>query len=152
MGRAKSFLLATILFSACNFEVGGIGQGPKGPADPGSGMPDDPSTQQPAGTNPAPPGATPPAAPMEIGAPCDAANPCAGGAQCFSRMGKDTSFPGGYCSMDCRTSACPSGSKCWSYDKDQFCILECASSCRPGYRCCDHGSSKACLPDSMCDN
>ncbi len=64
-----------------------------------------------------------------------------------------TAWPGGYCSKNCATDACPLGSSCIDSGTAKFCLAICTgpgagqSNCRSGYVCYDDGTGKgSCLP------
>lgn len=89
-----------------------------------------------------------------IGTACADDGPCAPG---FCGTG----FPGGYCTQDCATEACPLGSRCISGSSFSVCLATCAgprtgqSDCRPAYVCENDGTGAgvcipACTMDSDC--
>jgi serine protease len=66
-------------------------------------------------------------------------------------------WPGGYCSKDCSTAACPLGSTCIGTTAP-FCVSQCTgpdtgqSTCRVNYVCYDDGTGKGmCLPRCFSD-
>ena len=68
-----------------------------------------------------------------------------------------TAWPGGYCSKNCSTTACPLGSTCVGSDT-LLCLSSCTgpgagqSTCRSSYVCYDDGSGKGvCLPRCASD-
>jgi serine protease len=87
---------------------------------------------------------------LVVGAPCTSNTDCPDGGRCV------TSYPGGYCTRDCNTQGCPSGSKCYEVDSAsgaRVCIASCSgpdlgqSSCRSQYVCYDDGAGGGqCLP------
>ena len=87
-----------------------------------------------------------------IGGACTTNGACGTGGLCLT----GTTFPGGYCTQDCATNSCPSGSACYSNDRGAtaYCFVSCTPSgtnpqgtCRTGYRCVsDSAGSGACLP------
>ncbi|MGE6758121.1 S8 family peptidase [Corallococcus interemptor] len=87
-----------------------------------------------------------------IGGACTTNGACGTDGLCLT----GTSFPGGYCTQDCVTDSCPSGSACYSSDRGAtaYCFVSCTPSgtnpqgtCRTGYRCVsDNAGSGACLP------
>ena len=87
-----------------------------------------------------------------IGGACTTNSACGASGLCLT----GTSFPGGYCTQDCATDSCPSGSACYSNDRGAtaYCFVSCTPSstnpqgtCRTGYRCVsDSAGSAACLP------
>jgi hypothetical protein len=88
-------------------------------------------------------GGMPPVGSVSVGAACTAdmaCNPAAGGF-CLTQ----SQFPGGYCTLDCSTAMCPSGSSCWSVGMQSICLDNCMSpaECRQGYTC---DSDNTCWP------
>ena len=80
-----------------------------------------------------------------IGGACTGSCPDAN--TCFT-----TGWPGGYCSKDCSTTACPLGSTCVA-TMPPVCLSQCTgpqmgqSTCRASYLCYDDGTGKGvCLP------
>jgi hypothetical protein len=91
----------------------------------------------------------PPVTPGPIGAPCTWNAECTSGL-CTPEQGVSgpTYWSGGACTQDCTSAACPSGSKCVTYESGgAFCSASCAttSDCRTGYVCAT--AVDACLPD-----
>lgn len=96
-----------------------------------------------------------PLAPVEddpalgVGGACNSDAACPGG-YCV------TNFPGGYCSQDCATDACPAGSKCYTVSATgtKACLATCTEDvgtgqgdCRGDYRCYSDGTGVgACQP------
>lgn len=83
-----------------------------------------------------------------IGTGCADSSTCGEGGVC------GTGFPGGYCTRDCATSACPTGAKCVSGATVSLCLDTCTgpragrSTCRQSYVCEDDGAgSGVCVPD-----
>ncbi|HSP77338.1 MAG TPA: S8 family serine peptidase, partial [Myxococcaceae bacterium] len=77
-----------------------------------------------------------------VGEPCTFDSDCGGGA-----LYCDTSVSGGYCTQDCLTSTCPSGSTCYTFNSGNsaLCLSTCTGiggqgSCRVNYTCYDDGS------------
>ncbi len=87
---------------------------------------------------------------LVVGSPCTSNTDCVDGGRCV------TAYPGGYCTRDCNTQACPSGSKCYVVDSStgaRACIASCAapgtgqSNCRTSYVCYDdEAGGGQCLP------
>ncbi|RKG84067.1 peptidase S8 [Corallococcus sp. CA049B] len=87
-----------------------------------------------------------------IGGACTTNGACGTGGLCLT----GASFPGGYCTQDCVSDSCPSGSACYSNDRGAtaYCFVTCTpsdsspqGSCRTGYRCVSDGAGNgACLP------
>jgi serine protease len=87
---------------------------------------------------------------LVVGAPCTSNADCLDGGRCV------TGYPGGYCTRDCNSQACPSGSKCYVVDSstgERTCIATCTgigqgqSTCRTNYVCYDdEAGSGQCLP------
>jgi serine protease len=86
-----------------------------------------------------------------VGSACSSDTDCLDGGRCV------TSYPGGYCTRDCDTQSCPSGSKCYIVDSStgaKACIATCTnpglgqSNCRTSYVCYDDDAGGAqCLPN-----
>ena len=77
---------------------------------------------------------------LVVGSPCTSNADCPDGGRCV------TSYPGGYCTRDCNSQACPAGSKCYVVDSAtdaRVCIQSCSASspgqsnCRSNYVCYD---------------
>ena len=95
--------------------------------------------------------------PGEVGASCGANGDCTGG-------GCIADWPGGYCSADCRTTPCPSGSTCYGLPSSQgtvpVCLEDCQGrqECRGAYACLptEAAAGGACVPacasDAECNN
>lgn len=87
-----------------------------------------------------------------IGGACTTNGACGTGGLCLT----GARFPGGYCTQDCVSDSCPSGSACYSNDQGAtaYCFVTCTpsdsntqGSCRTGYRCVSDGAGNgACLP------
>ncbi|RKG89851.1 S8 family serine peptidase [Corallococcus terminator] len=84
-----------------------------------------------------------------IGKPCTSSSECGTGGLCAN----GSSFPGGYCTQDCLSSSCPSGSACYSSTDgaSAFCFASCNPAetgvCRTGYVCSSDGAGGgACVP------
>jgi hypothetical protein len=105
-------------------------------------------------TPPAPP-MPPVKVPVNVGDACSAATPCAGGGLCLTQFpGRGNGdIPGGYCTLDCKSTPCPLGSVCQDFGKDRYCVLTCDDSCaRSGLSCCERGSADVCLPSDSCSD
>jgi hypothetical protein len=92
---------------------------------------------------------SPPVTPAPIGAPCTWNVECASGL-CTPEQGSSgpTYWTGGACTQDCTTTACPTGSKCASFESaGAFCIASCVttSDCRTSYVC--DTDVLGCFPD-----
>jgi len=87
---------------------------------------------------------------LVVGSACTSNTDCPDGGRCV------TGYPGGYCTRDCNTQACPSGSKCYVVDSStgsRACIATCSgaglgqSTCRASYVCYDdEAGGGQCLP------
>ncbi|MGZ3457783.1 MAG: S8 family serine peptidase, partial [Archangium sp.] len=83
-----------------------------------------------------------------VGQPCTSDNQCGADGFC------GTNYPGGYCSQDCLTTACPAGSKCYATPDGTgaYCYATCTGagtqgSCRSSYLCvADKAGDAACFP------
>jgi serine protease len=89
---------------------------------------------------------------LTVGSACSTNTDCPDGGRCV------TSYPGGYCTRDCGSQACPSGSKCYVVDSStnaKVCIASCTgpgagqSNCRDANYVCydDEAGSGQCLPN-----
>ena len=88
---------------------------------------------------------------LVVGSACGTDTDCPDGGRCV------TAYPGGYCTRDCQSQACPSGSKCYTVDAasgTKACIATCTgpsqgqSTCRSSYVCYDDESGGGqCLPN-----
>jgi hypothetical protein len=148
-------VVSMLLFTGCAFHVPGVDPGPSAG---GGGANDDPGA------------ASAPASPADlaiddggwvpqssrIGDPCDdKMKVCATGQVCETKSAFGGDIPGGYCSMDCRTAACPSDSQCSPGTTIRLCLLNCpVAGCRAGYICCKNGwlAPGVCLPAALCPN
>jgi hypothetical protein len=84
-----------------------------------------------------------------IGASCSALSPCGPGQTCA------TGVPGGYCTADCSTVACPSNATCVQLGSaDRICIRSCSSraDCRSDHQCIGGLCLPRCMQDSDCDS
>jgi hypothetical protein len=142
-------VLALVVSAGCAFQVPGVGPGSSSTGG------NDPAGSQDAAT-PAPlpvgDGAVPES--TQIGAACDALkHPCPAPLTCDTKAGF-VDVPGGYCTMDCTSTSCPTGSQCSiSWGGVRVCIEDCpAAGCRPGYICCKNGwaAPGACLTPGLC--
>ena len=92
-----------------------------------------------------------------VGAACKTSAECGGdGLVCVDQVGigkTKVQFPGGHCTRDCTTNACPSDSMC-AREGGTFnlCEAKCtpgvATGCRDGYRCCS--ADAVCAPANSC--
>ncbi len=147
-------MVAIVALSACSFDVPAVGY--DDPAnDPVMMKPLFPATDPTPGPGPNPPPPPPPApAAVKVGDPCSPQQPCGAGGRCINDLpGRESGqIDGGYCTVDCRNTACPAGSVCQDFGKDKFCIQTCATSCgRQSLSCCEHQNARVCLPDDVCD-
>jgi serine protease len=84
---------------------------------------------------------------LVVGSACTANSDCPDSGVCLTA-------PGGYCSRDCASQACPAGSKCYNLANNTlYCLANCPgprqgrSSCRTGYVCESDGTGLgACIP------
>lgn len=137
--------VGVMILAACSFDVQGVG----GLAN------DSPDLAGPSGTGPLPPAIsiTPDlAAPFDVGDKCSPMNPCLAGEMCAPKIG-DKDIMGGYCTLDCRTAACPSGSICSGSDSHQCLVLCPTGGCGAGLSCCTNGypAPGVCVPDGFCN-
>ncbi|HYO70162.1 MAG TPA: S8 family serine peptidase, partial [Archangium sp.] len=76
--------------------------------------------------------------------------PCTSDAQCGTEglcVTASQGYPGGYCTRECLTAACPVGSKCYANTEgtEAYCFATCTGvggqgTCRTGYFCYDDGA------------
>jgi serine protease len=109
-----------------------------------------------AATAPAPTPPGPDMAQQRVGTPCISDAQCDPGLICAKTFGigpGHVDIPGGYCTHDCSSNACPANSICVTFTFGKYC----ASSCPPdpcrtttGYVCCDESDGKACTPTALC--
>jgi serine protease len=87
---------------------------------------------------------------LVVGSACSSDADCPDGGRCV------LGYPGGYCTRDCNTQACPAGSKCYAVGSgsDKVCIQSCSgpnqgqSTCRSSYVCYDdEAGGGQCLPN-----
>lgn len=83
--------------------------------------------------------------------------PCTSDAACTPGV-CGTGYPGGYCTQDCSTTACPLGSRCVAGDTFAVCFASCPgprtgrSDCRAGYVCENDGTGNGvCIPACTSD-
>lgn len=71
--------------------------------------------------------------PRVFGAPCGAGVACGGDLQCVL----SSTFPDGYCSLECSTRECGEGAVCDRTGAPALCLAACEShdDCREGYQC-----------------
>ena len=135
------------VLAGCDFHVDGVtpiavGGGGSDPSQSQS-QPDPPDLSEPPITQAPPDLAQPPdlAPPptIDIGSACGPPKSgCAAGESCLTKIGV-ANVPGGYCTIGCDTTPCPSGSQCAGSDGSKLCLEDCpAAGCRAGYVCCVH--------------
>jgi hypothetical protein len=150
--------------AGCSFDVIGVNTGdPAGPADPSAPTQSVPSaadggttTQPTPPPPPTPPGTTPDMAQQRVGTPCTADAQCDPGLFCAKSFGVGPGhidIPGGYCTLDCSSTACPPSSVCSTTAFGKYCMSSCPPDpCRKDYVCCDEGQGqKACSPTQLCE-
>ncbi len=159
-----SFMVA-VLVTGCSFDVIGTNVGgPNGGNQSGPA----PTPSQPAPTasdggappeQPQPPGNPAPPADMaqqRIGTACTTDPQCDPGLVCATSFGVGpghVNVPGGYCTLDCSKSACPTNSVCVTFTFGKFCESTCPPDpCRTGYTCCTipDVDANACTPSQLC--
>jgi hypothetical protein len=78
-----------------------------------------------------------------IGSACTMDSQCGAGRICLPEAG---GWPGGYCSLDCTSATCPSGSTCITGAVDiDVCLANCPPACRAGYTCTAAGTANVCF-------
>jgi len=159
--------LVAALLAGCSFDIIGTNVDPTGagsaPATPPSSDPPptvvDAGMAPPTPANPTPPAPPPPAPPdmaepQHIGTACKADGDCDPGlicAQSFLVGLAKVDIPGGYCTHECSSSACPADSFCGSFSFGKYCLSSCPPDpCRANYKCCANSKQSACLPDDLC--
>ena len=150
--------LVAVVMAGCSFDVVGttVGDpsgGATGTPSPTQSVPDKPD----AGptTNTPPPGTSPDMATQRVGTACTTDAQCDPGLFCGKTFGLGpgrVDIPGGYCTLDCTSSACPANSFCQAFTFGKFCLSACPPDpCRGGYICCDASGKTGCATDSMCN-
>lgn len=164
-------VMVMLLCAGCAFQVPGVGPSPSvggggtAPADNNDDPGDSFAPVAPLDPGPAPP--APPAPPAvdgglapessHIGDPCDdKKNACLAGQVCETKTSFGSDIPGGYCTISCKTAACPSDAQCSvGWGTTRVCIETCpATGCRVGYVCCKNGwlAPGVCLTAALCPN
>jgi hypothetical protein len=155
--------IVALVVAGCSFDVIGtnVGDpagGPTGTPSPTQSLPDSPDM---ATTTP-PPSMPPPSMPpgpdmsqQPVGTACTSDAQCGAGLFCAKSFGVGPGridIPGGYCTLDCSSTACPADSFCSTFTFGKYCLSSCPPDpCRTGYKCCDEGGGKnGCATDSMC--
>ena len=156
--RAAVLVVATLV-AGCSFDVTGTNVDPPGTATPPSPTQSVPSSAD-AGTpaQPPPPStSTPDMAAERVGTACTSDAQCDPGLFCAKTFGigpGHVDIPGGYCTRDCSSVACPANSMCVTFSFGKYCSSTCPPDpCRTssGYVCCDEGNGdKACTPTALC--
>ncbi|AKJ00438.1 serine protease [Archangium gephyra] len=79
-----------------------------------------------------------------VGKPCTSDGQCGTAGLCVTAS---QGYPGGYCTLECLTAACPVGSKCYANTEgtEAYCYATCTGmgsqgTCRTGYVCYDDGA------------
>jgi hypothetical protein len=152
-------LVAVVVVAGCSFDVIGTNVGdPSGTGSqpsPTQSVPDGPDAGV-AATTPSPTPAPPDMAQQRIGTACTTDAQCDPGLFCAQSFGIGPgriSIPGGYCTLDCTSAACPANSFCETFTFGKYCVSSCPPDpCgRTGYQCCDYGMmQKGCAPDALC--
>lgn len=151
------WLLLVGLWAGCDFHVDGVGLSGVGAGGGAPPSADSPDLSNPHPITPAPDLAqAPDLAPLPasgIGSACDPhKNACAAGETCLTKIG-NSDVPGGYCTISCETTPCPSGSQCAGAPGSRLCVEECpATGCRAGFICCTNNftSPGVCLQAQYC--
>jgi hypothetical protein len=78
-----------------------------------------------------------------IGSACTTDSECGAGRICLPEF---DGWLGGYCSLDCTSAVCPSGSTCISGATSiDICLVNCPPACRSGYTCTAAGAANVCF-------
>jgi hypothetical protein len=78
-----------------------------------------------------------------IGSACTMDSQCGAGRVCLPETG---GWPGGYCSLDCTSATCPTGSTCITgVVAIDVCLADCPPACRAGYTCTPAGPANVCI-------
>jgi hypothetical protein len=171
-------VVVMLLCAGCAFQVPGVGPGPSvggGSAPAGNDNNIDPGDTfapvaglDPGPAPPAPPAPTPTPTPTpdagtmvpessHIGDACDDKNKaCPTGQVCETKTSFGSDIPGGYCTLSCSTTPCPSDAQCTvPWGTTRVCLENCpAAGCRIGYLCCKNGwaAPGVCLTAALCPN
>jgi hypothetical protein len=156
------FGVVALLVAGCSFDVIGTNVGdPAGavtPPAPTQSLPDGADAGATKPTPPPPPATgTPDMAQQRVGTACTADAECDPGLTCAKSFGigpGHVDIPGGYCTLDCSSAACPANSICVTFSFGKFCGSTCPPDpCRTaaGYVCCNEGGGQnACTPTALC--
>jgi serine protease len=94
---------------------------------------------------------------QRVGTACTADAQCDPGLFCAKTFGVGPGridIPGGYCTLECSSAACPANSICVTFSFGKYCASTCPPDpCRTstGYVCCDEGNGQnACTPTALC--
>jgi len=119
------FMVAAVVVAGCSFDVIGTNVG-----DPAGGSPATPSPTQSVPDGPdsgiaatPPPTAGPDMATQRVGTACTSNTQCDPGLICGKTFGVGAGkidIPGGYCTLDCTTTACPANSFCATFTFGKF--------------------------------
>jgi len=153
--------VVALMAAGCSFDVIGTNVGdPAGPVTPPSptqSLPDEPDAGATKPTPPPPSTGTPDMAQQRVGTACTADAQCDPGLTCARSFGigpGHVDIPGGYCTLDCSSAACPANSMCVTFSFGKYCASTCPPDpCRTstGYVCCDEGGGQhACTPTALC--
>jgi hypothetical protein len=153
--------MVAVFVAGCSFDVIGTNVG-----DPTGGSTGTPSPTQSVPNTPdggiaatTPPTASPDMATQRIGTACISDAQCDPGLFCAQSSGVGPGaivIPGGYCTLDCTSTACPANSFCQTLSLGKFCLSSCPPDpCRgggpAGYICCNYGGgNKGCSTNQLC--
>jgi hypothetical protein len=151
------FMVVAVAVAGCSFDVIGTNVG-----DPTGGSTGSPTQSVPDGPDsgiaatPPPSGSSPDmASQRRVGTACTSNAQCDPGLICGMTFGVGAGkidIPGGYCTLDCTSAACPANSFCATFTFGKFCMSSCPPDpCRGGYKCCDDNGQKGCATDSLCN-
>jgi hypothetical protein len=151
--------MVAVFVAGCSFSVIGTNTGdPAGGSatpSPTQSVPDVPDAGVPA-TTPTPTPTGPDMATQRVGTACTSDAQCDPGLFCAKSFGIGpgrVDIPGGYCTLDCSSTACPANSFCETFNFGKYCISSCPPDpCRgAGYVCCGYsGGNNGCAPDALC--
>ncbi|MCA1664805.1 MAG: hypothetical protein LC659_11135 [Myxococcales bacterium] len=159
--RAVLCVMALVV-AGCSFDVVGTNVDPSLPVaspspSPTQSVPNGPDGGATKPTPPPPATGAPDMAVERVGTACTVDAECDPGLTCVKSFGAGpgrVDIPGGYCTLECSSAACPANSMCVTFTFGKYCASTCPPDpCRTssGYVCCDEGNGQnACTPTALC--